>query len=133
MLVQFDEWFTAQRRKAVYAFVVVLVPALVVAGWMSPAQVEPVLTLAAVALEVLAGVLQLRHMSLAGAADWFRRSGRQAVYGLALAVAPAAAALGWVSDAAQLITGVSAVLSIGAAVLAVVFLRPDADPDPAPF
>jgi hypothetical protein len=127
MMGKIRDWFTVSRRRAVYSLVVAVVPLLVAVGWVGPAQVEPVLTLAAVALQILAGALQLTHLSPAGAATWFRRSGRAAIYTLALVAAPAAAALGWIADADQIVSAVSALLSVGAAILGVVYIEPGQD------
>jgi hypothetical protein len=134
MFQRIEDWFTAARRRAVYAAVAALAPALVAFGVLAPAQVEPVLVLATVALQALAGVLQLRHLSVADAADWFRRSGRQTIYTAALAVAPAAAAFGWISDTAPVLEALSLGLTVLASVVAVAHLEPGDQADvPAPF
>ncbi|MDR0594519.1 MAG: hypothetical protein LBG60_14980 [Bifidobacteriaceae bacterium] len=109
-------WLTSERRKALYALGAALASVLVGVGWITETQTGHVLTLVGVAVQVAAGVLQLRHLSAAQAAKWLTTTGRAALYSLAAATALAAAGLGLVSDsvAAQ----IAAVAGLGLSVLA---------------
>lgn len=126
-------WFTAQRRQAIYVAVAGIVPVLVLSRVITDAQTEFVLTITSVVLQVFAGLLQLFNLTPGEAADQFITSGRAAIYTLAVAAAPAAVGLGWITDAqsANVLTIVSVGLTVLGAIIGVVYLTPDA-PSVAP-
>ena len=119
-------WFTTSRRQAIYAAVAAIAPVLVWAGRLAPDDVEPILTLTTVALQMLAGVLMLVNLNPRSAGDWFIRSGRATIYALGVAAAPAAVALGWITDeqSGTLLTGLSLGLTALSAVIAVLYATP---------
>lgn len=126
------EWFSASRRQAIYVAVAAIVPVLVLTGIITDSQTEFVLTIAAVVLQVIAAVLALLNLSVAQAGEWFVSAGRATIYTLAVAAAPAAVGLGWISEAqgANALTIVSVGLTVLAAVIGVAYLKPDVEPLP---
>lgn len=124
-------WFTAARRQAIYAAIAALAPVLVYSGNLAPEHVEPVLTLTTVALQMLAGIMMLANLNPRSAGDWFIRGGRATIYALAVAAAPAAVGLGWVTDeqSGTMLTGLSLGLTALSAIVAVLYVAPtDASP-----
>lgn len=122
-------WFTSTRREAIYAAVAALAPVLVLTGRINETQIDPILTLTATVLQVLAAGLMLANMRATEAADWFQSTGRAVIYSLALAAAPAAQALGWL-DADQASASLEA-LSLGltalASIIAIVHITPSSN------
>lgn len=59
----FAAWFTAARRKAVYALAATITPALVTAGVLTGSQEIQALSLVSLALTVLAGILSLLNLT----------------------------------------------------------------------
>lgn len=125
-------WFTAARRQAIYVAAAAIVPVLVLAGIITDKQTEFVLTIVSVALQVLTGVLALLNLSPAQAGEWFVTGGRAAVYALAVAAAPAAVGLGWITEdqGANVLTIISVGLTVLGALIGVIYLRPDPEPEP---
>ena len=125
-------WFSAQRRQAIYVAVAAVVPVLVLLGVITDDQTEFVLTIASVVLQVIAGILALLNLSATQIAEKFIAGGRAAIYTLATVAAPAAVGLGWITESqgANVLTIVSVGLTVLAAIVGVIHLSPDPEPEP---
>lgn len=121
---QVDVWFSAERRQAIYSSIAGLAPALIAIGLLSDPEVESVLVIVAAALQAAAGVLAILHLTPMQVGRWFQTVGRGIIYSLAATVAPAAVALGLLTDAGSVnvLTGVSVGLTVIASVLGVVMV-----------
>lgn len=129
---RFRAWFTAARRQAIYVAAASIVPVLVLTGLITDEQTEFVLTIVSVVLQVIAGLLALFNLTPVEAGEWFVTAGRAAIYSLAVAAAPAAVGLGWITEAqgANVLTIISVGLSVLGAIIGVIYLRPDPEPEP---
>ena len=127
MIQKITAWFDAQHRQAIYAAVAALAPILVTLGVITDGQTEAVLVIGSAALQAFAGILALVNLTPRAAGEWFVTAGRGAIYALAAGVAPAAVALGWLTDAAavNVLTGVSRGLTALAALIGIIFITPD--------
>jgi hypothetical protein len=59
----FAAWFTAKRRKAVYALAATITPLLVTAGVLTGSQEIQALSLVSLVLTVLAGILSILNLT----------------------------------------------------------------------
>jgi len=127
MLANLTAWFTAQRRQFIYVGVGSIAPLLVYLGIITEGQTGAVLTVATVALQMFGGVLALLNLDTRSAAKWFITSGRAAIYGAAILLAPAAQQLGWLGadQSDKFITVLSIAMTAFASLLSVVTLTPD--------
>lgn len=97
MLNLFRVWFTAARRKRIYAAVGAVAALLLLTGTLTPPQVDPILNWVALALALVQSVLTLSHLTWGSVAGWFLTAGRVAIYALAVATAAVVVALGLIT------------------------------------
>jgi len=123
-------WFSPERRVALYAVALVVLPALARFGLIQESAVEPWLIVVQLGLQVLAGVLMLTNLSFQDAATWFARGGRAAIYSAGAFLAPALTALGLLTSeqAEQWLQGLADILSIAAALVAALYISPTKTP-----
>ena len=100
MLDNLDAWLTAARRQKIYAANTAIATVLVTAGVTTDATVGQWLILAALVVQGVSGVLQIRNLTGYEFGAWFGRVGRATIYGAAVTFSGVGVALGWFSDVA---------------------------------
>lgn len=117
-------WLSAARRQALYTSVAAISPILVTLGFISGDDVQHILTLTAAGLQGFAGLLALLNLTRKAASSWFITAGRGVIYAMAATMAPAAVALGLLTEAASVntLTGLSLGMTALAALLGVINL-----------
>lgn len=122
---KFKAWFTSARRQAIYVFFSSTAAMLVSMGFLTEGDAGHWLTLSALVLQAVSGVLQLFNMNRQQVTAWFTSAGRAAIYGGAVTVGAVGVGLGWFTEAqsASWLTIISAGLTVFGAGLAVITLN----------
>ena len=128
------EWFTVQRRQAIYAAVAALVPVLTMTGLITEGQTEAVLSITSVALAIVQGALQVSNWRPDQIATWFVSGGRLALYSLAATGFAAAQVLGWITPdaSATSLQVIATGLLVVASIIGVIFATNTETPPQTP-
>ena len=105
----FKAWFTPERRQQIQAFVVTLVPLMIMVGWGNNASWEQWLLIIGALLGAAGSALSLFNLN---PSEWATQGWsivRGIIYGLGTVIAPALLALGYINvdTNAKILTGLS--------------------------
>lgn len=119
------DWFTVARRQNIQAGIATIVPVLVALHLVDDTTSAQWLIIATALLQAAGPLLSLAHLSVtdtASVASWWAAVGRGAIYTLALTVAPAVTALGYLTgaQASVALNVISAALTILSGLFAII-------------